>query len=160
MVAGMAETSDLASDTGEAKADFQATEKPREFRYKNGIPGKQSLRWEKVNDATIELTAGDLINVPVSHGQWAGYRTTSGRAWVIQIAHQWLARCRDQASGPTSLNKAKADAMAMAKGAFGDFQIRKLIEHLNGLTARLLDRENKEPPGCNRTALKPKVICA
>jgi hypothetical protein len=55
----------------------------------------------------------------------------------------WLARYKDQCSGP-SLKEAKAAALAMAKGSPGDFRIHRPIEHLNGLAARLLDAEAAE----------------
>jgi hypothetical protein len=35
--------------------------------------------------------------------------------------------------------EAKANAFAMAKGADGDYFVRKPISHLNGLQARLTD---------------------
>ena len=56
------------------------------------------------------------------------------RAWG-----QWLARCRDEASGPSSFHEAKANALAMARGACGNYFIENPIDHLNGLQARLLD---------------------
>ena len=65
-------------------------------------------------------------------------------AWVINIAPgQWLGRCRDEASGPSSFNEAKANAHAMARGACGHYFIEDPIGHLNGLQARLLDRDGK-----------------
>jgi len=77
---------------------------------------------------------------PGSHRQWAGYRTSKAIAWVICIAPgKWLARCGDRACGPESLSQAKANALAMAKGADGDYQIGDPIAHLNGLQA-VLDR--------------------
>jgi hypothetical protein len=63
-------------------------------------------------------------------------------AWVINIAPgQWLARCRDEVSGPFSFNEAKANAHAMASGAHGDYFVENPIDHLNGLQARLEDRQ-------------------
>ena len=47
---------------------------------------KTHLRFEKVNDVTFKLTDGEATNVPASHGQWGGYRTTKAVAWVINIA--------------------------------------------------------------------------
>jgi hypothetical protein len=55
--------------------------------------------------------------------------------------------------GPSSLAKAKGAAMAMAKGAVGDYRIANAVTHLNGLTARLSERfgsvpdENLDVPG-------------
>ena len=37
------------------------------------------------------------------------------------------------------LNEAKAAAMAMAKGACGDYVVANPIAHLNGIAARMLD---------------------
>jgi hypothetical protein len=131
---------DPVIDTGQAETDFQATDIQRRFRYKNGISGK--LVFERVNEVTWKLTNGEMTNVPASHGYWAGYRTTKAVAWVIEVAAgKWLARCGDRAAGPSSLKLAKDDALAMAKGAHGDYLIQRPIEHLNGLTARLLDAD-------------------
>jgi hypothetical protein len=126
--------------TEEASERFQDTELAREFRYKSGISGKQPLRWERVNDVTVKLTDGEHTNVPRSHGQWCGYRTTKAVAWAICIVPGlWLARCGESAYGPEPLNKAKAAALAIAKGAAGDYRIRNAVAHLNGLAARLVD---------------------
>jgi hypothetical protein len=116
---------------------------PKSFRYR--------LQWHRVNEVTYKLTDGELTNVPRSHGQWGGYRTAKAVAWVICIfPARWLARYRDMVSGPMSLPKAKAAAMAMAKGAVGDYFVPNPIEHLNGLTARLTDSEAETPPdGCD-----------
>ena len=93
-----------------------------------------------MNEVTFKLTDGEVTNVPASHGQWGGYRTTKAVAWVINIAPgQWLARCRDEVCGPSSFHEAKANALAMARGACGDYFIENPIDHLNGLQARLLD---------------------
>ena len=91
---------------------------------------------------TWKLTNGEQTNVPARHGYWAGCRTSKAVAWVIEVVPgKWLARCGDGACGPSSLRKAKANALAMAKGVAGEYQISNPIAHLNGLTARLLDRE-------------------
>jgi hypothetical protein len=117
-----------------------------EFQPKN-LSQKSNLRFERVHEVTFKLTDGELTNVPASHGQWPGYRTTEALAWVIYMAPgQWLARCRNEAFGPSSFTEAKASALAMAKGAHGDYFIEKPIDHLNGLQARLEDRQNDEPP--------------
>jgi hypothetical protein len=52
------------------------------------------------------------------------------------VAIKWLARWEDQACGPYSFGKAKAAAIAMAVGAFGDYQVADSIKHLNALSAR------------------------
>ena len=65
-------------------------------------------------------------------------------ALVIKVApDQWLARCRNEASGPSSFNEAKTNALAMARGACGDYFIENPIDHLNGLQARLLDSDGE-----------------
>ena len=105
---------------------------------------KTKLHFERVNEVSFKLTDGDVTNVPASHGQWGGYRATKAVAWVIKIGSDaWLARCGDEASGPSSFNEAKANALAMARGACGDYFIENPIDHLNGLQARLLDRDGE-----------------
>jgi hypothetical protein len=129
------------------KAALQGADLTSEFEPKK-LSQKTKLYFERVNEVTFKLTDGEVTHVSASHGQWAGYRTTKAVAWVINIAPgQWLARCRDEASGPSSFNEAKADALAMARGAPGDYFIENPIDHLNGLQARLEDRQhNNEPP--------------
>ena len=105
-------------------------------------PNPSRFTFEKVNEATWKLTNGEMTNVPASHGQWGGYRTSKAIAWVINVApNAWLARCGDQTSNPSRFTAAKAEAMAMAKGACGDYVVSNPIAHLNGLTAILLERE-------------------
>jgi hypothetical protein len=114
-----------------------------EFEPEN-LSQKTHLRFERVNEITFKLTDGEVTNVPASHGKWGGYRATNAVASVINIApSQWLARCRDEASGPSSFNEAKANALAMARGACGDYFIENPIDHLNGLQARILDRDGE-----------------
>jgi hypothetical protein len=96
-----------------------------------------------VNDSTFKITDGELTNVPASHGKWAGYRASKALAWIIKLeSGAWLARCEDQVCGPSSFSEAKANALAMAKGAVGEYYVRNPICHLDGLQARLLDRED------------------
>ena len=105
-------------------------------------PNPSRFKFEKVNEATWKLTNGEMTNVPASHGQWGGYRTTRAIAWVINLApNAWLARCGDQTSNPLALTAAKSEAMAMAKGACGDYVVSNPIAHLNGLTAILPEQE-------------------
>ena len=105
---------------------------------------KTKLHFERVNEFTFKLTDGEVTNVPASHGQWAGYRTTKAVASVINMAPgQWLARCGCEASGPSSFNEAKANALGMARGSCGDYFIENPIDHLNRLQARLLDRDGE-----------------
>ena len=47
-------------------------------------------------------------------------------------------RCGDQTSNPIPLTAAKSAAMAMAKGACGDYVAPAPIAHLNGLAAMLI----------------------
>ena len=108
-------------------------------------PIRRRLWFEKVNEITWKLTNGEQTNVPASHGQWGGYRTSKAIAWVICVAPgKWLARCGNQASGPERLGQAKARAMAMAKGADGDYQIDDEVRHLNALQAVLTDRDRDD----------------
>jgi hypothetical protein len=66
-------------------------------------------------------------------------------AWVIQVVPgEWLARRDDEACGPMALNEAKAVAVAMAKGAPGDYRLRNPIEHLNGLAAAAVRTGERE----------------
>src|SRR5262249_14731328 len=124
----------------------EALEITNEFKPENLSLKTSSLRCERVNDSTFKITDGELTNVPGSHGQWAGYRVTKAIAWIIKLeAEAWLARCGDQVYGPCAFAEAKTNAIAMAKGAHGDYVVRNPISHLNGLQARLLDVE--ESPG-------------
>ena len=125
-------------------ADFsasQAIENSAVLEAKKRPPNPSRFKFERVNEVTWKLTNGEQTNVPASHGQWGGYRTTKALAWVICIVSgKWLARCSEMVCGPSSLNRAKSAAMAMAKGAVGDYQVTNALSHLNGLTARLSDR--------------------
>jgi hypothetical protein len=117
----------------------QVAELLDEFKPEN-LSQKTNLHFERGNETTFKLTDGEATNVPASHGKWGGYRATKAVAWVINVAPgQWLARCRNGACGPSSFNEAKANALAMARGAPGDYCIEDPIDHLNGLQARLLD---------------------
>lgn len=127
----------------ETKVASQHAERLGQFEPKN-LSQKTSLRFERVNESTFKLTDGEYTNVPASHGQWGGYRTTKAIAWVVNIAPgHWLARCLNEVSGPLPFAKAKANAIAMARGAHGDYFIENQIDHLNGLQARLLDRDGE-----------------
>jgi hypothetical protein len=128
----------LKPKTAPQDSDFSAKFKPK------NLSQKTNLRFERVNEVSFKLTDGEVTNVPASHGQWGGYRTTKAVAWVIKIGlDAWLARCGDEASGPSSFNEAKVSALAMARGACGDYFIENPIDHLNGLQARLLDRNGE-----------------
>jgi len=140
--------------TGEASARFQGTDLASQFRYKSGISKNQPLRCERVNEVTFKITAGEFTNVPASHGQWGGYRIAKAEAWIMCVAPGlWLARCGDGVYGPSPFSEAKRNALAMAKGAAGDYQICNPVAHLNGLQARLTqhagetDLADTEPRG-------------
>jgi hypothetical protein len=114
------------------KSASEVIEDAAEFKPENLSPKTSPLRCERVNDSTFKITDGELTNVPASHGQWSGYRTTKAMAWIIKLeAKAWLARCGDQVCGPSSFSEAKAHAFAMAKGAHGDCFVRQPIPHLN-----------------------------
>jgi hypothetical protein len=123
------------------KSVSQGADLLSEFEPEN-LSQKTNLRFERVNEVTFKLTDGEATNVAASHGQWGGYRTTKAVAWVIKIGSDaWLARCGDEASGPSSFNEAKVNALAMARGAHGDYLLENPIDHLNGLQAQLLDSD-------------------
>ena len=124
-------------------ADFTASqviEKTSVLEAKNRPPNPSRFRFEPVNEVTWKLTDGERTEVPASHGQWGGYRVSKAIAWVICVAPgAWLARCGDQACGPESLSRAKASAVAMAKGRDGDYFVQDPIAHMDELQAHLLD---------------------
>ena len=131
------------TDRVKPKKAPQGTDFLEKFEPEN-LSQKTKLQFERVNEVSFKLTDGDVTNVPASHGQWGGYRTTKAVAWVIKIGlDAWLARCGDEVSGPSSFNEAKASALAMARGACGDYFIENPIDHLNALQARLLDRDGE-----------------
>ena len=108
-------------------------------------PPNYRFQWERVNSVTWKLTNGESTNVPASHGQWPGYRVTKALAWVIDVGSAaWLARCGDRAVGPTTLNEAKAAAVAMAKGSGGGFEVKDPIRTLNALAVKDVDGELQE----------------
>ena len=118
----------------------QPIEKPRFLGAKQQPPNPSRFRFEHVNEVTWKLTNGEITETPASHGQWGAYKTTKALAWVICLGpRKWMARYGNMVCGPLSLPKAKAAAMAMAKGRPGDYHVQNPISHLNGLTARLID---------------------
>jgi hypothetical protein len=99
------------------KSASQRIETTVEFKQESLSPKRQPLTCERVNEVTFKITNGELTNVPTSHGQWGGYRTKKALAWVINVGpNSWLARCGNQACGPSTFPQAKADALAMARG--------------------------------------------
>jgi hypothetical protein len=138
----MPKTAEWPSIAEGQKLASQHPENTRVLEAKKRPPNPSRFRFEQVNEATWKLTNGEITDTPASHGQWGGYKTTKALAWVICVVPgKWLARCRNMVSGPVSLSKAKAAAMAIAKGVVGDYHIANPIAHLNGLTARLTDLE-------------------
>ena len=136
----MPKTPNLPSIADRQKRALQAAENTGLLEAQSRPPNPSRFRFEQVNEFTWKLTNGELTNTPASHGQWGGYRSTKALAWVICVVpSKWLARYGDMVCGPLSLAKAKAAAMAMAKGAPGDYCLANSIPHLNGLTARLID---------------------
>ena len=122
------------------KQASQHLENTRVLEAKKRPSNPSRFKFEQVNEVAWKLTNGEITETPASHGQWGSCRTTKATAWVIWVApRKWLARYGDMVCGPLSLPKAKAAAMAMAKGRPGDYHVRKPIAHLNELTARLID---------------------
>jgi hypothetical protein len=143
----MTKTPECPSIARGQKLTSQDIEKVNVLEAKKRPPNPSRFRFEQVNEVTWKLTNGEITETPASHGQWGSYRTTKALAWVICVAprkwcvgpRKWLARYGDMVSGPLSLPKAKAAAMAMAMGRPGDYHVQNPISHLNGLTARLID---------------------
>jgi hypothetical protein len=126
------------------KSASQGPELSSEFEPEN-LSTKTNLRFEKVNEVTFKLTDSEETNVSASHGQWGGYRATKAVAWVIKIeSDAWLARCGGEACGPSSFNEAKANALAMARGTYGDYFVENSIIHLNELQALLLGTDEDQ----------------
>jgi hypothetical protein len=124
------------------KTAVEVTEVAAEFKPGILSPKTSPLRCERVNDSTFKVTNGELTNVPASHGQWSGYRTAKALAWIIKLGSEaWLARCGNQICNPTSFNKAKSQALAMAMGAAGDYFVADPIRELNQLQVRFLNSD-------------------
>jgi hypothetical protein len=106
---------------------------------------KRRFAWEKVNEITWRLESTTRYTVtPASHGQFPASRTPKALAWVICVAPgQWLARKGNEAVGPCQLHEAKAAAMDMVKGSVGDYEIDDPIAHLNQLSVRFADDDDR-----------------
>jgi hypothetical protein len=114
-----------------------------EFKPEN-LSRKTNLRFQRVNEVTFKLTDGESTNVPTSHGQWGGYRTTKAVAWVIKIGpDSWLARCGDRSCGPATFDKAKADALNITRGSYHEVRLLDPIAYLNRLHARMAKRDGE-----------------
>src|SRR5262249_7741300 len=101
---GLTDEKGLRYRAGRLKPKFapEASDLETEFRPKNLCSKISPLCCERVNDSTFKITNGELTNVPASHGQWSGYRTTKAVAWIIKLeAEAWLARCGNQVCGPS-----------------------------------------------------------
>ena len=103
-------------------------------------PNPSRFKFEKVNEATWKLTNGDQCPCLAWSVGWIprheGYRVGHQRRTECVACSVWRSNLE-----PTSSHSAKAEAMAMAKGACGDYVVSNPIAHLNGLTAILLERE-------------------
>lgn|SRR5262249_7768946 len=84
-------------------------------------PDLRKAWWVKVNEVTWKLTDGELSRTSASHGQWGGYNTERGLAWIMDIGWivgraSWYVRCGDKSFGPASFADAKAAARAFVTG--------------------------------------------
>ena len=95
------------------------------------------LKLELVNAATWKVVDPNIkTDVPAKLGHWGGYRTTKALAWVIDLGYgQWIARCRNEVCNPTNLAEAKRQALAMAVGGIGDYQVSDPIKEYQELSA-------------------------
>jgi len=122
-------------------ADVIATElaKPK------SVPAKayKHLELEKVNAITWKVVDPKVkTDTPASFGKWAGYRTTKALAWIMDVGHgHWVARCGNEICNPTNLAEAKRQALAMAVGGIGDYQVSNPIKELHDLAASIERRE-------------------
>jgi hypothetical protein len=100
------------------------------------------LELEKVNASTWKVVDPKLkTDIPAKLGHWAGYRTTRALVWVIDLGYgQWIARCGNEVCNPTNLADAKRQALAMAVGGVGDYQVSDPISEFNQLSAIIEDR--------------------
>ena len=110
------------------KSASQEAEFTGEFEPENLSQKTNLLYCERVNEVTFKLTDGEVTNVPASHGQWGGYRTTKALAWIISSDPMLGSPAvRDQVCNPSSFNEAKSQALAMARGADGDYFVENPI---------------------------------
>jgi len=100
------------------------------------------LKLELVSTGTWKvINPGIKTDVPAKLGYWAGYRTTKALAWVIDLGYgQWIARCGNEVCNPTNLAEAKRQALAMAVGGIGDYQVSDPIKEYQKLSAIIEDR--------------------
>ena len=101
---------------------------------------KRELSWEQVNSVIWKLTDGRGSEVPSSHGQWSGYRTTKAAAWLVGIGSGfWIARYRRAASRPLPIHKAKIYALEMVRGIRPGITLDDPVTHLNKVTAGVMN---------------------
>jgi hypothetical protein len=122
------------------------------------VPAKayKHLELEKVNAITWKVVdpKAPKTDVPASFGKWGGYRTSKALAWIMDVGYgQWVARCGNEICNPTNLAEAKRQALAMAVGGIGDYQVSNPIKELHDLTAIVEDRYAKE-----FRVTKPKLL--
>jgi hypothetical protein len=102
------------------------------------------LALEKVNSCTWKVVnpKANKTDMPASPGKWGGYRTTKALAWVMDVGYgKWMARCVNEVCNPTNLAEAKRQALAMAVGGIGDYEVSDPIKELHDLTARYAEEE-------------------
>jgi hypothetical protein len=124
------------------------------------------LELEKVNSCTWKVVdpKAPKVDMPASFGKWPGYRTTKALAWVMDVGYgQWMARCGKSVCNPTDLAKAKRQALAMAVGGIGDYEVADPIKELHDLTAIIEDRYAGEfritpPPLFRPNPLGPQLV--
>ena len=113
--------------------------------HQSGLIGSKNTRRNKALRSVKQQGVAGFSVAQVNSVTYRIDRPSRRRvAYVIDVGvHKpaWIARCKHQTTNPMPLNEAKAAAMAMARGACGDYVVANPIAHLNGLTAILLDRE-------------------
>jgi hypothetical protein len=81
-------------------------------------------------------------------------------AWVIDLGYgQWMARCGNEVCNPTNLAAAKKQALAMAVGGIGDYQVSDPIQEYQQLSAIIEDRYGPEFKVARKpTNVSPKLL--
>ena len=116
---------------------------------------KRELSWDQVNSVTWKLTDGRGSEVPSSHGQWSGYRTTKAAAWLVGIGSGfWITRYRRAASRPLPIHKAKIYALEMVKGIRPGIIPDDPARHLNKITAGVMNARDSGP----RVPVEPGLL--
>jgi hypothetical protein len=145
----------LIVDSGPPKLSKNSKQEQGVICPKIGFSENEPLRFEQVNEVTWKLTSGSGADVPASRGQWGGYRTTKALAWVINVGPGvWAARCRDMASEPLPLTRAKTAAQRMVVAGLHDHRVTCPVDHLNQMALRGGD------PNKTETAKVPILPCS